>query len=235
MVGPPENVVGQPAYEYRPVVKGMGKLFLGRKARHNVKEGTTLRVVVGPLGISWSVGDEMVVARWQDVPLVWQGITRRYVNGSYVGTDYRYVLRLADGRTKTFAGTERDGRKPPEQPGSAPSATLPITLAQLGNVIQQAVTSVQFPRSVQLINAGQAVSFGPLWISAAGIGHEDQGLRWDEVEEVKVHQGVVRVKKADKWLTWEKVPVAQVPNFFVFMDLVKALLARKAAQRPPGS
>jgi hypothetical protein len=221
------EAAGHPAYEYQPPrASGVAKLFLGRTARRNLRDGRTLRVVIGPVGIFWLIGAETAGARWEDIEYVGQSIVRQLTNGIYTGTTHRYTIQFANGRTKTFYGVERDGWIPPGQKEvSRGRLVTPISLAQLGQLIQRGVTRAQLPKVVRKINDGETVWFGPLWVSAAAIGHGHHTLPWTEVEQIDVRQGLIAIKKADRWLTWEKVSVERVPNFHLFMELVHAMLA----------
>ena len=222
-------MAGDPAYEYRRARSGVGKLF---RKQGEPDPKRLYRVVVGPNGIHWSLQGQAGFSRWEDVPWVVQSITRRTVNGAYAGTDHHYALRLANGAVVRISGSEREGVQPKHSDGPAGSATLPITLAKLGSIIQTQITERQFPLVARAINAGQDVRFGPLTVSAAGIAQGEETVRWDEVEDVRVHQGVVTVKKAGKWFAWEKAKVGEIPNFFVFLEVVGRL--RASTQGPAG-
>jgi hypothetical protein len=45
-------------------------------------------------------------------------------------------------------------------------------------------------------------------------------LRWDEIKAIKIEKGVVAVRKDQAWLNWSSAMVPQIPNFFVFLELV---------------
>lgn len=108
---------------------------------------------------------------------------------------------------------------------------MPVTIEQLGRLVTDAVTRIQLPKAIERFNAGQGLSFGPLTVDPAGISAGDQSLAWDEIEDVRTRQGVVTVKKAGKWLSWHKVGVSQIPNYFVFDVLVRAILAQRQPAR----
>ena len=84
-------------------------------------------------------------------------------SGLTPGTDHHYALRLAKGAVVRISGSEREGVQPKHSDGPAGSATLPITLAKLGSIIQTQITERgQFPLVARAINRGQDVRFGPL-------------------------------------------------------------------------
>jgi hypothetical protein len=80
--------------------------------------------------------------------------------------------------------------------------------------------------------AGEAVEFGDLTASPAGLRHNGKLLRWAEVKEVAVVGGKLLVKQAGKWLGWAAVKdVTDVPNPHVLFVLVEE--ARKLAAPVP--
>ena len=80
--------------------------------------------------------------------------------------------------------------------------------------------------------AGEAVAFGDLTVSPAGLRHGGKLLRWVEVKEVSVAGGKVVVKQAGKWLGWATVKdVTDIPNPHVLFALVEEAM-RLAAPAP---
>jgi hypothetical protein len=179
--------------------------------------------------VHWIDGDEEVIARWEDVTHVWQAITRHPAKGTTTYTDYRFTLRLADGRERTFRGT-LPGRAAQASGAvrlaSAPGVTTPVTIEQLGRLLEIGVTRAQLPKAVDRLNAGQAVTFGPLTLTPAGLAAGEQALPWNEIAEVHTRREIVSVKRAGKLLAWKTAQVSQIPNYFVFDALVRAILAQ---------
>jgi hypothetical protein len=222
----------RPDFAWIPEPKGFAKLFMGARKRQEVLAGRSLRLFVHPWGVRWIDGAEEVSAGWDEVTHVWQAIIRHSANGSPTYTDYRYTLRLADGRSRVVRGTlpARSARASAAvllQP--APGTTTPVTIEQLGRLLEIGVTRAQLPKAIERFNAGHTVSFGPLSVSPGGIAAGDQSLPWRQIEEVQTRKGMVSVKKSGKWLAWKRVQVSQIPNYFIFDSLVRAILA----QRPP--
>jgi len=185
---------------------------------------------VYPWGVRWINGAEEVSAGWDEVTHVWQAIIRHSANGSPTYTDYRYTVRLADGRSREFRGTlpARSARASGAvRLEPTPGTTKPVTIEQLGRLLESGVTRAQLPKAIDRLNAGQAVSFGPLTVSPGGIAAGDQSLPWGEIEEVETRKGMVSVKKSGKWLAWKRAQVSEIPNYFIFDALVRAILAQR--------
>ena len=220
----------RPDFAWIPESKGLAKLFMGARKRQDVVTGRSLRFFVFSWGISWINGDEEASAGWDEVTHVWQAITRHSASGSPTYTDYRYTLRLADGRSRAFRGAlparaARASGAVRLEP--TPGITTPVTIEQLGRLLETGVTRVQLPEALDRFNAGQAVSFGPLTLSPGGIAAGDQSLPWSEIETVQTRKGVVSVKKSGKRLAWKRAEVSQIPNYFVFNAMVRAILAQR--------
>jgi hypothetical protein len=152
-------------------------------------------------GAAGPVGDY----RWDAIASVQQKITERYVNGIHTGTTYLYTVTRGDGAvvklTQFYEG-----------------------IAELGQTISREVTRVQLPRAIEAIQHGQTVPFGDLAIGVAGIVSARHGLLpWNELDQVRVVQGYVKLRKAGKWLPWSHKPAAEIPNLFVFLTLADQL------------
>jgi hypothetical protein len=222
----------QPDFAWIPERKRLAKLFTGVKQREAVAQGRSPRYFVFPWGVSWINGDEEVSARWGEVGEVWRAVTRHSTNGVHTHTEYVYTLKLADGRSGGFRGRLRRRQARASQAvrlEPVSGVTTPVTIEQLGRLLDEGVTRAKLPQAIDRFNAGQAVSFGPLTVSPSGISADDRALPWSEIQQVRTWQGYVSVRKSGKWLAWKTARVAQIPNYFVFDALVRAILA----QRPP--
>jgi hypothetical protein len=232
-----ERSPGQrPEFAWIPEPKGLAKLFMGARKRQEIVTGRSLRFFVFPWGVSWISGDEEVSATWYDVTHVWQAITRHSANGSPTYTDYRYTVRLADGRSRAFRGTltARAARASGAvQLESTAGMTTPVTIEQLGRLLEIGVTRAQLPKAIDRFNAGKTVSFGPVKVTPRGITAGHQSLPWSQIGEVQTRKGVVSVKKSGKWLAWKRLPVSEIPNYFVFDALVRGILAQRPPTAPP--
>ncbi len=94
----------------------------------------------------------------------------------------------------------------------------------LGRLLETRVTRAQLPKAIERFNTGQAVAFGPLSVGPSGITAGDQSLPWSEIEDVPTRNGMVSVKRSGKWLAWKRAQVSQIPNYFIFDALVRAIL-----------
>ena len=93
----------------------------------------------------------------------------------------------------------------------------------LGSAIQNAATRALYPRYAEALNSGQRVTFGPLALDKQGLYAGQKSLTWGEIKAVKLAQGVLSVKKEGGWFNWTTATVPQIPNFFVFYDLLGRL------------
>jgi hypothetical protein len=142
--------------------------------------------------------------RWETVT-VFQEITRRYVNGVYVGTLYMYTLIGPDGVATKLTGFYE---KPQEW----------------GPAIQSELTRVQLPAALAALDAGKDGRFGDLVVNREGITSGNKSIRWAEIEDVKISQGIVFLKKSGKWTSWSRTAVKNIPNFFLFLSIADRML-----------
>ena len=165
-------------------------------------------VYVGSEGFAFSRGSKLDAFRWDQIESMWQRVTRRYVNGIYTGTQHKYTIRGLDGRQIVLNDRITN-------------------VGRLGNVISEMVTRVRLPEAIAAFQAGRTVAFGPLSVSMQGVSNSKELISWDQIKDFRVNNGMVTVKKEGKWLSWSSVRVASIPNFFVFLALVNAIMKKR--------
>lgn len=145
--------------------------------------------------------------RWDQIEAAWHSVTRHYRNGIYTGTTHRYRVRRSDGYEVVL--NDRFHK-----------------VEELGDLVHNTVTRTKIPQVFAAYNAGQTITFGPLSVSAQGIGNGKSVLPWAEVKDISIQSGYIAVSKAGKWLRWSSQPVSAVPNPFLFIALVRRVLGR---------
>lgn len=146
--------------------------------------------------------------RWDQIEAVWYHVTRHYRNGIYTGTTHNYRVRRKDGYqivlNDRFTNVEK-----------------------LGDTISNQVTKILLPQVIAAYNAGQTITFGPLSVNRQGLTNVlGNLLPWPEIKDIEIQRGFVAVSRAGKWLKWSNQSVKDIPNVFVFIALVKALLRK---------
>jgi hypothetical protein len=146
--------------------------------------------------------------RWDQIEAVWYQVTRHYRNGIYTGTTHRYRVRRKDGYQIVLNDRFTN-------------------VGQLGDTISNQVTKILLPQVIAAYNAGQTITFGPLSVNRQGLLNVlGNLLPWSEITGIEIQRGYVAVSRAGKWLKWSNQPVANIPNVFVFIALVKSLLRK---------
>jgi len=220
-----------PDFAWIPEWKGLSKLLLSSQKKQDIAQGRSLRYFVYPWGITWINGEREGSARWDDITQVFRAVTRHSTNGAPTYTEYNYTFKLADGRSGRIYGrlpAAKARASGQARIQSTPGGTTPVTIEQLGRLLESAVTRVQLPKAAGRFNEGQPISFGPLTVSSTGISSSDQSLPWSEIQDISTRQGIVSVKKSGKWLAWKRTHVSQIPNYFVFDALVHAILDQRS-------
>ncbi|MQY06207.1 DUF6585 family protein [Actinomadura macrotermitis] len=151
-------------------------------------------------GLTCAMRGELHVVRY-DRTSVLQDIVRHTQSGI---TSYTYTLTDTGGRRFHLTGMF-----------TAPD--------EWGPAIQQGVTTAQLPRAVAALRAGERLTFGDIWLTAREVGSGQKGVPWAQVQDVKIHDGVVRIKVAGRWRALTTALVRWTPNFFVFLTLAQRL------------
>lgn len=159
-------------------------------------------------GFAFTRGGKLDAFRWEQVESMWQRVTRRYMNGIYTGTQHKYTIRSVDGKQVILNDRITN-------------------VGQLGNIIGDMVTRVKLPEALAAYKAGSVVNFGKLSVSMQGVSNGKEWITWDQIKDIQLNNGVVTVKKEGKWLSWSSIQVADIPNIFVFLALVRAIMKQK--------
>jgi serine/threonine protein kinase len=227
----------QAQFEWTPQWKRAGKLFgAGSKTRKAVAAGAKMGVLVFSWGIRVNDHEGETSIRWEEITELRKTIIQQNIHSTYQ-MHYTYRLQLADGQSKVFGGMLGERLDRPSRATKlvvTPGVTTPVTVEQVGRLLDAGVARVQIPRAFELFNAGQTISFGPLMLSQKGITAGDKMLPWAEVKEVKTLNGSVFIKKAGKRLPWTAPSIGKIPNYSVFDALVRAVLAQGRGGRTDG-
>jgi uncharacterized protein DUF6585 len=151
------------------------------------------------------------VFRWTDFTALHSAVNDTRVNGQHVFTSYTFRLVQPDGTQVVFDGIEK-----PEEP----SAT---EVLRFGPVLEEEVFSRQLPLAVEAVDAGRAVEFGRLAVTASGITTPKGHLPWAEVGHLSVAEGKLALGAASRKPAQYRV--GEIPNFQVFWTLAQELRA----------
>jgi hypothetical protein len=155
-------------------------------------------------GFAYTRINKVTAFRWDQIESMLQAVTRQYMNGIYVGTNHKYTISGLDGKKIVLND-------------------IISNVGTAGEIIADMVTRVKLPQAIESFQAGNTLNFGKLSISSQGISNGKETIAWEQVKGINVNAGIVTVKKDNQWLSWSSVRVAQIPNFFVFLALVKAI------------
>jgi hypothetical protein len=139
--------------------------------------------------------------KWADIESVKQNIVKYYRYGRHVRTTYLYTIQLNDKGRITI-----DNKFP--------------NVETLGKAITDGAAKALFPAYMTALKSGQRVTFGPLALDAQGLYSGNKSLTWQEIKAVKINKGIISVRKEGGWFNWVTVTVPQIPNFWIFVDLV---------------
>jgi len=188
-----------------PLIFAALAILIGIAISFSAWRNWTLAAALYENGVALNTRRGMQQAAWHDVAAVWQAVTRHYTNGIYTGTTHVYNVATNTGEKLVF--DDRLGKQ----------------VEQLGQAIQRGVTNALYPRFWQGLQNGQRLDFGPLALDREKLYSGKKELRWDEIKAIKIEKGQISVRKDKAWLNWANASVPQVPNFFVFYDLVGRL------------
>lgn len=153
-------------------------------------------------GVAYQSRTGVQQVSWADVTAVWQRVTRHYTNGVYTGTTHVYTVQTNTGQKIVL--DDRLGKG----------------VEALGKAVQTGASNTLFPRYYTAVKNGQRVDFGPLAMDNQKLYAGKKEITWSEIKAVKISKGQISVQKDKGWFNWASVTVPQIPNFFIFYELV---------------
>jgi hypothetical protein len=160
-----------------------------------------LRVAIFTKGLLLARGSKVDIIPWDKIESLWMSITYNYTNFIYTHTSHKFTMATADGKRIVFDDHIAQ-------------------IKQLGDTIQEKFTRVKLPGMLAAFKRGERLAFGPVSLDDRGLSHGKSFLPWDEVESIKLERGIFMIQKKGNWLRWSSVSVPQVPNLFIFMEIV---------------
>jgi cbb3-type cytochrome oxidase subunit 3 len=150
--------------------------------------------------------------RWEDLVSQTAAVTRHYTNGIYTGTTHVYTL------------FNREGKR----------LVLNDSLAkveELAALIEAGTFPLLYEKAAQQYNTGQTLTFGPVVISKGGILVGRKTYPWQEVKEVSIQQGVLKVSKKDGgWFSGASAMASTIPNLRVLLSIIDQVVGIKAGR-----
>jgi hypothetical protein len=145
-----------------------------------------------------------------DAMTVQQRITENYYNGIKTGTHYLVTLTGPDGRSSKLT-------------------QFYDNIPHLAQALQQGVVEAQLGRALATVQAGYPVAFGPFTVTGQGlVCGQKSTVTWPLLDRITVSQGAVRVMVHGRRTALVAKPVAQIPNFGLFLALVGNVRAGQA-------
>ncbi len=106
--------------------------------------------------------------------------------------------------------------------------------AALAEEVQKRTFAALWPALRAHFRNGTRLAFGELELDPDGLHHNGKLLRWRDLKEVVIAQGMLSIKQAGKWLPWSLVGMSSIPNpHLLFAALDEAHRAYARPRREP--
>ncbi|MER6400953.1 DUF6585 family protein [Kitasatospora sp. NPDC001603] len=192
------------------------------KERSTTAKNQGVRLDLHERGLTAVVKGRVHAVRYESTSVL-QNTVRHTGVGGY--TSYEYTLTDVDGAKVVLRG-RADGAGEVAEKGRFSNPR------EWGPALQQAVTRAQLPGAVAALDSGGRLEFGRLWLTVDAVGSARESAQWQEIQEIKVFDGFVKLRVAGRWRALTHAAVSTIPNFFVFLALAEHL--RRSAGRPAG-
>ncbi|HVO71642.1 MAG TPA: DUF6585 family protein [Aggregatilineaceae bacterium] len=193
-----------PFLQYLPIGLGIIAVLLGLLTLIKALRNWSLAVRVYENGFEHTDRRGTKKVLWADIEGFRQQIIR-YYRYAVIPAGSSYWLNIQTRQGENFTLDNRFSK-----------------IKKLAETLQQRLASVQLPKYLAELEAGQRVAFGPLGLDRQGVYQYDKSLSWSEVGKVEFDNGqVVIKKKGSNWGNWAKLDVSLVPNAAVFVMLAQ--------------
>jgi hypothetical protein len=143
--------------------------------------------------------------RWRDVATLRMAVTRHDVFGIHTGTTHAYTVENRSGNWLAL----NDGF---------------TRVEELARVVEENTFPLLFEQAAQQYNFGRNLTFGPVMVNKAGIQVSRKSYGWDEVQQVSIQQGILKVsKKGGGWFSSARAAAAAIPNLRVLLNVLDRL------------
>lgn len=159
-------------------------------------------------GIVRESGSRQTVIKWGELLFVRYRAIRQKIHGISVGTNHYVTLVGIDKRKIKLSNNLKNG-------------------AQLINFVLNRILEEQIPKFLSLIQQGHEVPFGKISISQDGLKVKSKRARWDSISDVALVNGRVKVRLANKWLSFYSTQFSEIPNGHAFIQLCQQFLSKK--------
>jgi hypothetical protein len=177
-------------------------------------------------GIVYQRNDEAVqVYPWESVSRVYLATTRNFYQGQYTGTDYGGSLVRTDGKSLRLSGKFHDPafRRVAFATKKKTPAPVEYELYRILSAASTIVAQLRLPDALASLEKGEALPFGDISISVAGVQTGKGLVPWHAIKDVKSRNGVIRVEQAGKFRPISQQYAGRVPNVLLFFNLVGVL------------
>lgn len=141
----------------------------------------------------------------ENLAFAWDAVSELRVSGIRMGSadavSWRCALVRHDGAEAAMG---------PEFPG----------VQDVVETASAAVTERLLPKYISRIESGGTVRFGPFTISRDGIAKDGEAVRWTDVADVEIRNGMVHVNRDDR-MAGMTATAGEVPNAVAFSELAR--------------
>jgi hypothetical protein len=143
----------------------------------------------------------------------WDAITRfrrrRSILTDPIKTPYNFEFSTSGGSKFHMAGVGI----PPDRP---------CGLERFADVVEPLITAAQLPRFRDALGRGRRVEFGWLAVEPKGIRRGRTLLSWPELDEVRLKEEKISVRRHGRRFRWAGASVPDVPNLGAFLTLTRS-------------
>jgi len=166
--------------------------------------------VVYKNGIAYTDRKGLYQLPWTDITGMTAAVTKHYRNGIYTGTTHIYTIWDKDNKKHILNDVYQN-------------------VEELAGEIRKGIFPHLYQAAANNYNAGKTLVFGDIHLQKAhGIMIKKKTYPWNEVKEVTIHRGQLKIASKDGgWFSGANVAVAATPNLDVLLSILDQILKPK--------
>jgi len=185
-----------------PAILALAAFLIGLLSGWSAYTNWNKGAVVYEKGFAYRDRKGLHSLRWEQLLSMNAAVTRHYTNGIYTGTTHVYTL------------VDREGRRLVLNDGL-------VKVEELAALIEENTYDLLYAQAAEQYNLGQVLAFGPLVLSKGGLQIGKKTYPWQEVREISIQQGVLKVSRKDGgWFSGASAMAAAIPNLRVLLSIL---------------
>jgi hypothetical protein len=94
-------------------------------------------------------------------------------------------------------------------------------IEELGSLVETEIINRCKPDLISKFQSGLKIRFGIWKVDKKGMGVSTKFISWSDIGKIEIRNGMIYIfKRKRNWFAWHEMPLAEIPNLKIFLDLI---------------